>query len=53
MVILMGSISDRVLQAENVYKKGLADEIIIVEESMGAYKALNAKGVQIIITQNK
>lgn len=50
MVILMGSIADRVLQAEYVYMEGMTDEIIIVEESMGAYKALNNKGVQITST---
>jgi uncharacterized SAM-binding protein YcdF (DUF218 family) len=48
IVILMGSIADRVLQAEHVYKQGLADRIIIVRESMGAYKDLENKGVRII-----
>ncbi|NLA49670.1 MAG: YdcF family protein [Bacteroidales bacterium] len=48
VVILMGSIADRVLQAEYVYKQGLADRIIIVKESMGVYKALENKGVRII-----
>ena len=48
IVILMGSIADRVLQAEYVYKQGLADRIIIVRESMGAYKTLENKGVRII-----
>ena len=48
MVILMGSIADRVLQAEDVYKTKMADKVMIVEESMGAYKILDEKGVQII-----
>jgi len=48
MVILMGSIADRVLQAADVYQKRLAGKVIIVEESMGAYKELEARGVHII-----
>ncbi|HOF21175.1 MAG TPA: YdcF family protein [Bacteroidales bacterium] len=50
IVILMGSIADRVLQAEHVYRQGLADKIIIVKEGMGAYKALESKGVSLIST---
>jgi uncharacterized SAM-binding protein YcdF (DUF218 family) len=48
MVILMGSIADRVLQAADLYKRGLVGKVIIVEESMDAYKELEAKGVDII-----
>jgi uncharacterized SAM-binding protein YcdF (DUF218 family) len=48
MVILMGSIADRVLQAVDIYRHGLAEKVIIVEESMGAYKALEARGASII-----
>jgi uncharacterized SAM-binding protein YcdF (DUF218 family) len=48
IVILMGSISDRILQATDLYKQGSAREVIIVEESMGAYRALEERGVQII-----
>jgi len=48
MVILMGSIPDRVLQAADLYKKGIAGKVIIVEESMGAYQALEKQGAHII-----
>ena len=48
MVLLMGSIPDRVLQAADFYKEGYAGRLIIVEESMGDYKALEARGVYII-----
>ncbi len=48
MVILMGSIADRVLQASDLYHAGVAGKVIIVEESMGAYAALEARGAHII-----
>jgi uncharacterized SAM-binding protein YcdF (DUF218 family) len=48
IVILMGSISDRTLQAFDLYQKNVADKIIIVEAGMGAYKALEERGVYII-----
>jgi len=48
MVILMGNIPDRVLQAGDLYNKGIAGKVIIVEESMGAFKALEARGAHII-----
>jgi uncharacterized SAM-binding protein YcdF (DUF218 family) len=48
MVILMGSIPDRVLQATDLYKIGVSDKVLIVEESMGAYQALEARGAHII-----
>lgn len=48
IVILMGSISDRVLQAADLYSQGYASTVIMVEESMGAYRLLKDRGVEII-----
>lgn len=48
MVILMGSIADRVLHSSELFHQGLADQIIMVEESMGAYKKLENRGAKII-----
>jgi uncharacterized SAM-binding protein YcdF (DUF218 family) len=48
MVILMGSIADRVLHTADLYEEGLAEKIILVEESMGAYRILEERGVNII-----
>jgi len=48
IVILMGSITDRVLQAVDLYRQGLVGKLIIVQASIGAYKALEARGVHII-----
>lgn len=48
MVLLMGNFTERVLQAADLYNAGKADRLIIVEESMGAYKRLEEKGVNII-----
>jgi uncharacterized SAM-binding protein YcdF (DUF218 family) len=48
MVILMGSIADRVLQAADLYDQKMAEKIIMVESSMGADKDLEEKGVHII-----
>jgi len=49
IVILMGGISsERVLQAADIYSKGLAGKVIIVEESMGSSKALQARGAHIL-----
>jgi uncharacterized SAM-binding protein YcdF (DUF218 family) len=47
IVILMGSIADRVLQADDVFKKE-ACKIIIVEENMEAYRILEQRGIHII-----
>lgn len=44
----MGSIPDRVLQASDLYNQHVSGKIIIVESGMGAYKALEARGVYII-----
>ena len=48
MVVLMGSISDRVLQTADLYTAGVAEKVWIVEEAMGANRALEERGVQLI-----
>ena len=48
MVILMGSIADRVLQAADLYHQNMAEKVIMVESDMGASTALEEKGVHII-----
>lgn len=48
MVILMGSFSDRVLQVADSYNEGVAARVWIVEEAMGAYRALEERGVHLI-----
>lgn len=48
IVLLMGGISDRVLQAVDLYQAGKSGRLIIVEESMGPYKAIQARGAEII-----
>ncbi len=48
MVLLMGNIPDRILQAADLYKSGVVTRLIIVKESMGDYRALQEKGVTII-----
>jgi uncharacterized SAM-binding protein YcdF (DUF218 family) len=48
MVLLMGGFSDRVLQAADLYKKGKAGRLLIVEESMGPFSELEARGAEII-----
>ena len=48
MVMLTGSISDRVLQTVDLYSEGVATRVWIVEEGMGANRALEARGVKLI-----
>lgn len=48
MVMLTGSISDRVLQTADLYSEQVAGKVWIVEEAMGAYRALEERGVQLI-----
>ncbi|MCF8381821.1 MAG: YdcF family protein [Bacteroidales bacterium] len=48
IVILMGSIADRVLEASDLYKIGLANKLIIVEAGMGADIMLELRGVHLI-----
>lgn len=53
MVLLMGDFSDRVLQAADLYSEGKTGRLIIVQESMGPYRALQARGVEIIRTTHQ
>ena len=48
IVVLMGSFPERVLEAYDLWSSGLADWIIIVEESMGPFSRLEERGVNII-----
>lgn len=48
IVVLMGSFPERVLQAYDSWKSGLTDRIIIVEESMGPFRRLEERGVNIV-----
>ena len=48
MILLMGSISERVLQTADLYHENVAGKVWIVEEGMGAYRTLEERGVQII-----
>lgn len=50
MIMLMGSFPERVLQSVDLYHEGIADRLIIVYESMGAYQALEEKGATVIRT---
>ena len=47
MVILMGSIDDRVLEADDLYKEGLSDTIVIVNDNAFGGEALRKRGVEI------
>ncbi|MBN1416835.1 MAG: YdcF family protein [Bacteroidales bacterium] len=53
IVILMGSIPDRVLHAADLYKEKMSAEIMMVEESMGAYRKLEERGVRLISNSNQ
>jgi uncharacterized SAM-binding protein YcdF (DUF218 family) len=48
LVILMGSIPDRVLQAADLYHLNVAEKVIVVEESMGGGNILEERGVRLI-----
>jgi uncharacterized SAM-binding protein YcdF (DUF218 family) len=50
IVMLMGSISDRVIQVADLYRQKLANKVLMVEENKGAYRALEAHGVHLIGT---
>jgi uncharacterized SAM-binding protein YcdF (DUF218 family) len=50
MVMLMGSIPDRVLQTADLYQQHHAPKLILVQESMGPYRQLEARGARIIST---
>lgn len=48
LVLLMGGIADRVLQTADLYSGAVAPRVIIVTESMGAYRALEGRGIRLI-----
>ena len=50
MIMLMGGISDRVLQIADLYQQDVAGEVWIVEEGSGAMSMLEERGVHIIST---
>ena len=50
MLMLMGGISDRVLQVADLYQQDVAGEVWIVEEGSGAKSLLEERGVHIIST---
>lgn len=47
-VVLMGSISDRILQAVDLYQSGFADKLLIVDGANDGYKELTARGADMI-----
>ncbi|MBK9357740.1 MAG: YdcF family protein [Bacteroidales bacterium] len=47
-IILMGSITDRVLQASDLYQEGYFEKLILVEENMGPVEALVIRGARLI-----
>ncbi|MCP4309954.1 MAG: YdcF family protein [Bacteroidetes bacterium] len=50
MIMLMGSISDRVLETADLYHARVAGKVWIVKEGMGASRMLEERGVQITST---
>jgi len=48
IILLMGSVADRVLQTADMYNTSMADRLIIVKEGMGAYKKLEERGAKYI-----
>ncbi|NSW94701.1 MAG: YdcF family protein [Bacteroidales bacterium] len=53
MVLLTGSIADRVLETADKFKEGDASKVIIVTESMGEYKSLEERGIKLINSTNQ
>ena len=53
MVVLMGSIPDRSLQAADLYNKGIVDRVILVEPTLGGYQKLVDKGIDIVTNVEK
>lgn len=47
-IILMGSITDRVLQAADLYHEGYFDKLILVDENMGPVESLTIRGTHLI-----
>lgn len=50
VVLLMGYFPERVLQVADLYHEGVADNLIIVYESMGPYQELESRGAIVIRT---
>ena len=50
IVLLMGYFPERVLQATDLYHQGVADDLIIVDENMGPFQALEDRGARVIRT---
>ncbi len=48
IVILMGSIADRVLEASDLYNQNLAGKLLIVEENVGSVNLLKSRGGRLI-----
>ena len=47
IVILMGSIPDRVLQGADIFLEGFGEEIVMVRENMRSYDDLLGRGVEV------
>src|SRR5690554_4462545 len=47
IVVLMGSIPDRVLEAADIYNEGYSDQIVMVNSHMVGYDDLLERGVEI------
>ncbi|MCF8019100.1 MAG: YdcF family protein [Vallitaleaceae bacterium] len=47
IVVLMGSVPDRILEAVDLYHDGLADQIVMVNSHMVGYDILLSRGVKI------
>ena len=48
IILLVGNFPERVLQVYDTWESGQADRIIIVEEGMGAFAALESRGASIV-----
>lgn len=48
IVILMGNISDRIMQVADIYNRGFAGRFIIVEENMSGIEFLQKRGATLI-----
>lgn len=48
MVILMGSVADRVLEASDLYHEGFAARVLIAEEGMGPVELLRKRGATLL-----
>lgn len=53
IIILMGSISDRVLQTADLYNQKTTGKVLMVEESMNSFRKLEKKGVYLITNSSQ